>query len=150
MKFRAIQTIIITLISSFTLQLAGCGTIFYPERRGQKSGELDAKIVVADAIGLLFFILPGVAAFVIDFATGAIYLPGGKRNFVEGEQSQSLRASLYLPPEKLYNQQELARLVGKQLDLPDTVDWSKLKVATVTPAQMEQRLAETQAVGYTR
>lgn len=150
MKLRAIQTIIITLISSFILQLAGCGTIFYPERRGQKSGELDVKIVVADAIGLLFFILPGVAAFVIDFSTGAIYLPGGKRNFAEEGSSQSLRASLYIPPDKLYNQQELARLVGKQLDLPDTVDWSKLQVATVTPAQMEQRLAEAQAVGYTR
>lgn len=31
-----------------------------------------------DAIGILFYVLPGLIAFGIDFATGAIYYPGGK------------------------------------------------------------------------
>ena len=60
----------------------GCGTILYPERRGQKGGRVDAGVAVLDGIGLLFFILPGVIAFAVDFGDGAIYLSaGGKRTF---------------------------------------------------------------------
>jgi len=61
------------------LQLAACGTIIYPERRGQRSGEIDPLIAVLDGIGLLFFVVPGLVAFAIDFTTGAIYLPGGQK-----------------------------------------------------------------------
>jgi hypothetical protein len=31
--------------------------------------------VVLNAIGLLFFFIPGIIAFAVDFSTGAIYLP---------------------------------------------------------------------------
>ncbi len=54
---------------------AGCGTLLYPERRGQPSGQLDWGIVMLDGIGLILFFVPGVIAFAVDFATGAIYLP---------------------------------------------------------------------------
>jgi hypothetical protein len=54
---------------------AGCGALFYPERRGQPVGRLDWGVVLLDGIGLLLFFVPGVVAFVVDFATGAIYLP---------------------------------------------------------------------------
>lgn len=58
-------------------QLSGCGYILYPERRGQHSGRLDIGIVILDGIGLIFFIIPGLIAYGVDFTTGAIYLPGG-------------------------------------------------------------------------
>jgi hypothetical protein len=54
---------------------SGCGTIIYPERRGQKGGKLDAGVVLLDGLGLLLFFVPGVIAFIVDFCTGAIYLP---------------------------------------------------------------------------
>jgi hypothetical protein len=54
---------------------AGCGLLLYPERRGQPSGRLDWGVVLLDALGLLLFLVPGVVAFAVDFATGAIYLP---------------------------------------------------------------------------
>jgi hypothetical protein len=57
--------------------LASCGTLLYPERRGQPAGRLDAGVVVLDGIGLLLFLVPGVIAFAVDFSTGAIYLPPG-------------------------------------------------------------------------
>ncbi len=56
-------------------QLAGCGTLLYPERRGQVAGRVDVGIVILDAIGLLFFIIPGAIAFAIDFSNGCIYMP---------------------------------------------------------------------------
>jgi hypothetical protein len=55
--------------------LSGCGTILFPERRGQSAGMLDWKIVALDGIGLLFFFVPGVIAFAVDFNNGTIYLP---------------------------------------------------------------------------
>lgn len=69
--------ICLTLIA----QLAGCGTLLHPERRGQRGGRLDAGIVVLDAIGLLFFIIPGIIAFAVDFSNGTIYLPGTTARF---------------------------------------------------------------------
>lgn len=58
------------------LQLAACGMVLYPERKGQKGGRIDPGVAILDGIGLLFFIIPGVIAFAVDFGTGAIYLPG--------------------------------------------------------------------------
>ena len=57
------------------LGATSCGTILYPERRGQTAGKIDAGVAVLDGIGLLFFLVPGVIAFAVDFTTGAIYLP---------------------------------------------------------------------------
>lgn len=61
-----------------TIPLSGCGTIFWPERRGQPAGPIDFKVVALDGLGLLLFFIPGVIAFAVDFATGAIYLPPGQ------------------------------------------------------------------------
>src|SRR6516165_5877668 len=57
--------------------LASCGTVLYPERRGQPTGRLDVGVVALDGIGLLVFLVPGIIAFAVDFSTGAIYLPPG-------------------------------------------------------------------------
>lgn len=58
----------------------GCGYILYPERRGRRSGTIDAGVAVMDALWLLLFLVPGIVAFVVDFSTGAIYLGGHARN----------------------------------------------------------------------
>ncbi len=78
------------LIVTFLAQLTACGSIFYPDRRGQiqGSGRMDPAIVVLDAIGLLFYIIPGVIAFGVDFATGAIYLPEGKQAQIDPQKLQ--------------------------------------------------------------
>ena len=72
------------MASIFLLQVVGCGTIIYPERRGQQSGRIDVGIAVLDGLGLLVFIIPGVIAFAVDFSSGAIYLPRGKSKTAEG------------------------------------------------------------------
>jgi len=66
-----------TLTIALAFFLASCGTLLYPERRGQPAGRLDIGVVALDGIGLLVFLVPGVIAFAVDFATGAIYLPSG-------------------------------------------------------------------------
>jgi hypothetical protein len=59
--------------------LSSCGTFIYPERVNQKGhGNLDPAVVILDGIGLIFFIIPGLIAFAVDFGTHAIYFPEGK------------------------------------------------------------------------
>lgn len=74
-KYRVIGGVL--AVTLFT-QLAACGTLFYPDRRGQIEGRVDPLIVGLNAIGILFYVIPGLIAFGIDFATGAIYLPDGE------------------------------------------------------------------------
>jgi len=69
------ESIRLVLILALSVQMVSCGTILYPERRNQRDGRLDAGVVVLDAVGLLFGIIPGVIAFAVDFSTGAIYFP---------------------------------------------------------------------------
>jgi len=75
MERRSPNVLNITITALLVFQLAGCGTLLYPERRGQIGGRLDAGVVILDAVGLLFFIIPGVIAFAVDFSNGTIYLP---------------------------------------------------------------------------
>jgi len=66
----------LTIALVLLLNLSACGTLFYPERVGQRhSNEVDIKVAVADGIGLLFFIVPGIIAFAVDYNNGSIYLP---------------------------------------------------------------------------
>jgi hypothetical protein len=67
--------VVATLLIAVSVFQASCGTILYPERRGQPAGRLDIGVVLLDGLGLLLFFVPGVIAFAVDFATGAIYLP---------------------------------------------------------------------------
>lgn len=83
-KKRLLGFLALLIAAIFLLQVVGCGTIIYPERRGQQSGRVDVGIAVLDGLGLLLFIIPGVIAFAVDFSTGAIYLPGGKSKRAEG------------------------------------------------------------------
>jgi hypothetical protein len=56
--------------------MTGCGTFLYSERCFQPhSHQIDWKIVALNSLGLILFFIPGVIAFVVDFWTGAIYLP---------------------------------------------------------------------------
>ncbi len=57
--------------------ISACGTIIYPERVGQPKGRIDPGVVIMDGLCLLIVVVPGLVAFIVDFATGAIYLPGG-------------------------------------------------------------------------
>jgi len=72
-------------------QITACGTLLYPERRGQTNGQIDVGVAALDAIGLLFFFVPGVVAFGVDFVTGAIYLPGGGMASLTKDELNSIK-----------------------------------------------------------
>ncbi|MGM8930843.1 hypothetical protein [Salinicola halophyticus] len=64
------------VVAGLMLSLTGCGTLFYPERKGQLQGRVDPGVAIADGLGLLLFIVPGVIAYAVDFSNNTIYLPG--------------------------------------------------------------------------
>jgi hypothetical protein len=78
------------LVAALFTQLTACGTLFFPDRRGQIEGRIDPVVAGLNAIGILFYVLPGLIAFGIDFATGAIYLPGGLTAQVAPQDLQNL------------------------------------------------------------
>jgi len=70
-----LNTLRIFICTALTVQLIGCGTLMYPERKGQRGGHVDVGVAVLDGIGLFFFLIPGIIAYAIDFSNGTIYLP---------------------------------------------------------------------------
>lgn len=89
------------LVLSLVSQLGACGTLLYPERKGQVSGRLDIGVVALDAIGLLFYFVPGVIAFAVDFVTGAIYLPGGRTVQLSDDELARLKRNGKVDEEQL-------------------------------------------------
>lgn len=97
-----------------TLHLSACGTILYPERKGQVSGRIDTGVAALNGIGLLFYFIPGVIAFAVDFSNGTIYLP----NSAATDDDSDLRVvhtDKELTPDQL--QQLISEEVGKPVDL---------------------------------
>ncbi len=68
--------VLFALILATGIPAGGCGYLLHPERRGQpNTGRIDPSIVLLDGLGCLFFLIPGVIAFAVDFSSGTIYLP---------------------------------------------------------------------------
>lgn len=103
-------------ILSLSLVLSGCGTIMHPERKGQVSGRIDPGVAVLDGIGLLFFFVPGVIAFAVDFNNGTIYLPGG-RGADAGQSDNSRQISFEGRPSRDELEQLLQEQAGIQVEL---------------------------------
>ena len=72
-----------TALIATTLLQAGCGYFLYPERSGQKSGQVDPAILILDAGALFLGIIPGVVAFIVDITNGTIYLPAGEKSVID-------------------------------------------------------------------
>lgn len=106
------------LVAALLTQMTACGSIFFPDRRGQIDGKVDPVVIGLDAIGLLFYIIPGLIAFGVDFATGAIYLPGGSTAQVNPVKLQpAIKADGSIDNSKL--QAILESELGRSLPLND-------------------------------
>jgi hypothetical protein len=103
------------LAGSLLVQLSGCGTLFYPERRGQISGQIDPLVAALNGVGILFYVVPGLIAFAIDFTTGAIYLPGNRYSVAPEQLQEAIDRSGHLDQARL--REVLQRTLGKDLPL---------------------------------
>ena len=126
----------LSLIGGFILQLAACGTIIHPERKGQGAGQLDPSIVLLDAIGLLFFLVPGVIAFAVDFNNGTIYLPNSSASINSNEVN-------FVAIEGDITDEKIEKLVLKETEKTINLDGSEVqsikKVVTLSALKNELR-----------
>lgn len=110
-KFRPVRLTAAVVSIALVTQLTACGTLFYPERKGQTQGRLDPGIVALDGVGLLLFIIPGLIAFGVDFYHGTIYLPGGKSASLTPDELNSLQKN------KQVDESALKNMVNAKFDL---------------------------------
>jgi hypothetical protein len=89
-RLRKGSSTLVTLLLS--LSLTACGTLLYPERKGQVSGQIDPGVAILDGIGLFLFFVPGVVAFAVDFSNGTIYLPHGRKSKLSANELRNLHA----------------------------------------------------------
>lgn len=122
----------VSLVAGASLVAAalGCGTIFYPERRGQRGGRVDAGVAVLDGIGLLFFLIPGVIAFAVDFGDGAIYLP-------EGRGRADVRTIRFDPSGS--EKATVERILRERTGYPVRLDGEDVRVEEVAKAELPAR-----------
>jgi hypothetical protein len=113
-----------------TLSLTGCGTLLYPERRGQTSGKIDPGVAILDGVGLVVFIVPGLVAFAIDFTTGSIYLPHGKKT---AGKTGSLKVVHFKPEEK--TPEKLGEIISKETGNAVDLTRKDLQVYVADPAR---------------
>lgn len=94
MKFNLKKAVTYSLMASIALQTAACGTILHPERKGQIEGRIDPGVAALNAVGLLFFLVPGVIAFAVDFNNGTIYLPDGPLSLNGDLTNENIEAAI--------------------------------------------------------
>ncbi len=124
-------------------QLYGCGTLIYPERRGQKTGTVDVGITVLDALWLFVFIIPGLVAFAVDFSTGAIYLPAGKKGSAPSEKM----VVVHVNPTDL-NEKTIKEIVMRQTGCSE-IELNKAKIYRLDRSEnIETELFEIGKSGY--
>lgn len=99
MRLKALASILLS--TTLITQLAACGTVFYPERRGQISGEIDPGVAILNGLGLLLYVIPGLVAFAVDFATGAIYFPDARYSVAPERLNQAVDSQGEVDPLKL-------------------------------------------------
>lgn len=146
--------VLFALILAAGIPAGGCGYLLHPERRGQpNTGRIDPSIVLLDGLGCLFFLIPGVIAFAVDFSSGTIYLPpehygdagGATRDLVQLQLEPDQRNAAGI-------QEAVYRQTGRQV----TLTGSETVVRTMeSPADFEatarqvsrEALESTPAVG---
>lgn len=117
------KTLRVIVSAALIVQLMGCGTILHPERRGQKAGRIDVTIAALDAVGLLFFIIPGVIAFAVDFNNGTIYLPKGEKGLLNLNDLEKIRFNAGVNPKA-----SIEKILLEKTDLAVRLDRDDLEV----------------------
>jgi hypothetical protein len=148
MKLRKQLLMFVCLIVSVALilQLAGCGTIFYPNRRGQTGGQIDVGIAILDACWFFLFIIPGFVAFGIDFTTGAIYMPGSHRGSISPDAENM--TVVHVDPKELSNN-TIEDIVRKYTGCSTDFCLSNAQIYAVdSPEKIVITLAELRKSGY--
>ena len=118
------KALVIVIVAALLVQLSACGTLMYPERKGQSGGKIDIGVALLDGAGLLLFLIPGIIAYAVDFSNGTIYLPSGKSSSISDDAGIKV---VQVSPEKL-DQTTIESIVIREAAVPGTIDLSIAEV----------------------
>ncbi|MCF6159664.1 MAG: hypothetical protein E3K32_14105 [wastewater metagenome] len=122
------------IIILLCFQMVSCGTILYPERRNQSAGRIDLTVALMDGLWLLVGLVPGIVAFAVDFATGAIYLPSSNTGQLDDDHIRTVR---FDPETTTLAQIEeiICKETGHDIKLSDErITYSRVKTSEELPA----------------
>lgn len=119
--FRTLQVLLCFILIA---QLTACGTLFYPERKGRRAGRIDAGVAILDGLGLFLYVIPGVIAFIVDFSTGAIYLPRGKRSSLDIHTIRQIKFDI-----KHYDNSTIEKIIREETGCIVRLDQDNVKTA---------------------
>jgi uncharacterized lipoprotein YehR (DUF1307 family) len=135
---KLVKTLYVLICAVLIVQLAGCGTMMYPERRGQKGGRIDPGVAVMDGLCLLLFIIPGVIAFFVDFSNGTIYLPHTSTGSLDAKNIKMVKFD-----PKNYTQASIEKIIYEETGAAVNLDQANVKISRLTSMNdMAIRLAE--------
>ena len=142
LKKRIFKLLTVTILLLFLFEFTSCGSIIYKERVFKKhSRRLDPKVAIMDTILMVFFLIPGAIAFGVDFATGAIFLPRGKKAWSKLNSPDDITV-IKVDPEKL-NKEMLEKILSEYTGKKIILDEQNLQVFTggdVTKSDVKRSL----------
>ena len=144
------RILILFILVSLLVQLSACGWILHPERRGQSSGRIDVGIAVLDGVGLLFFLIPGIIAFAVDFSTGCIYLPGGRYSAAPDtdEIDTDEIKVVHVDPAKL-NETAIKKIIIRESGISAMIDLNQAELFVLNGSEdVFKKFAEMKKSGY--
>lgn len=104
-----------------TVTATGCGTLRYPERVGQARGgvdNVDWTIAGMDAIGLVFFFVPGVIAFAVDYYNGTLFYPPTQYGSFRPTELKKIALPVGEPSTSMI-EQTISNEIGQQVQLKE-------------------------------
>ena len=119
------KSMLVALAGVLVLQLTACGTLFHAERKGQQaSTQVDPTVLILDCCGLLFGIIPGVVAIVIDYSNKTIYYTKAEVKAMNNASIDSIDRSkmVAVKLEDMNNEaieKALSQQLGQQVKLAD-------------------------------
>lgn len=124
MRFK--KSLVALTLSAYMVSSTGCGVLLYPERQGQTGGRIDPAVAILNGVGLLFYIVPGLVAFAIDFHQGTIYLPNGVSYLDEDSEVKAVQVEGSMTEENI--RAALENAIGVELDIELTDSQVRVEV----------------------
>lgn len=126
-----------TVVTCMLSNIAGCGVLLYPERQGQKGGHIDVQVALLNGIGLVFFLVPGLVAFAIDFHQGTIYLPNTYGALLENNEGFAHDHGLHsIKLEGAINAQTVERVVLEQAGVHIDLSAQNIRAQAISARQL--------------
>ncbi|OPZ58655.1 MAG: hypothetical protein BWY87_01358 [Deltaproteobacteria bacterium ADurb.Bin510] len=139
MKSSLRKALSVVLLFSLLSMFTSCAFFLYPERRGRTAGHVDVPCLILDCGLLIFWVVPGVIALAVDFASGAIYASSG-RGDEQGKQwadCERIECDTALLMDKHFLEQVVKERTGQTVDLSQAQLWSS---GPMSRAELEQTL----------